>query len=125
MIEKFDLTLLVYTDNNMSAEAFEESQRLGKLINDNPDNIEYHLERARFFVKHHDDIRVIVSYCHIIKYFDNNLTAYLELSEYFYSVNYCEWAMIVCTEGLKHHKNKKLQSLLDASTKGFIDIYQL
>ena len=87
MIERFDLTRLIYIDCKMSTEAFEESKRLGWLIGDNPNNLDYHLERARFFIDYHEDIHIIISYCYIIKNFDNNLTAYIELAQYFWEVS--------------------------------------
>ena len=123
MIEKFDLTGLICMGGNMSTDQFEESQRLRWLINSNKNNLDYHLEEARFFASRNDDIHTIISYCAIIRFFDNNLTAYIELANYLWSISYYEWAMIVCVEGLKHHSSEKLKELLDVTTKEFIEMY--
>lgn len=121
MIEKFDLTRLICMGGNMGIADFEESQRLRWLVNDNPKNLDLHLEQARFFARKDDDIHTIISYCYIIKGFDNNLTAYIELAEYLYYSSSNDWTIIVCLEGLKCHDSQKLKEFLKLSCKELTD----
>lgn len=121
MIEKFDLTRLVCMGGNMWIAAFEESQRLRLLIEDNPKNLDYRFKQARFFVSKDDDIQTIIAYCKIIKFFNNNLTAYEELAEYLYFANRNEWAIETCMEGLKFHDSIKLKEIFNHSVACIIN----
>jgi len=123
MIEKFDLTQLICMGGNMNNSDFEESQRLRWLVNDNPKNIDYRFEQARFFAGCDDDIHTIIAYCKIIKLFDNNVTAYIELAEYLYFTNSNEWAIEVAMEGLKYNYSDKLREILNNSIISFTEMY--
>jgi len=123
MIEKFDLTQLICMGGNMNNADFEESQRLRWLVNGNRANLDLHLEQARFFAGCDDSIHTIISYCYIVKAFNNNLSAYIELAEYLYFANRNEWAVEVAMEGLKHNDSDKLREILNNSIISFTEMY--
>ncbi len=122
MIEKFDLTRFIDMSGNMNNKDFEEAQRLRDLINDNPHNLEYHFQRARFFARLDDDTYTVINYCRIIQDFNNNIIAYEELAQYLYYASYYDWAIATTVEGLKYdYHNKKLQNILTLSCKALTD----
>lgn len=122
MIEKFDLTTLIDMNGNMNNIDFEKAQQLRDLINDNPNNLDYNFQRARFFANLDDDTYTIINYCRIIQNFDNNIIAYEELAQYLYYASYYQWAIATSVEGLKYdYHNKKLQNILNLSCKELTD----
>jgi len=123
MIEKFDLTLLMCMGGNMGPADFREAERLKDLVNGDHKNLDIHLEQARFFAGCDDSIHTIISYCYIVKAFNNNLPAYIELAEYLYFANRNEWAVEVAMEGLKHNDSDKLREILNNSIVSFIEMY--
>ncbi len=113
LLQKFDLTTCL--DMQSMGSIREDIIKINDKIQDDRNNIELYLEKARLCAYNYESPYTVINYCRIIKLFNSEI-AYEELAEYLYQMVFIDWAIITCQDGLKEFpENKKLKEVLDYS----------